>query len=85
MINGGFLNMIIEKIVEKFKDVLSEEDLKIFQEELTNFINEESQKRADLKIEEKTKAINEASEKFIAEAKDSAHSIHPLGVSVLPI
>jgi len=63
--------MVIEKIIEKFKDVLTEEDLKVFQEQLKEFITEESKKISDLIVEEKTKAIQEASDKLIEETKET--------------
>jgi hypothetical protein len=62
--------MLIEKFVDKFKDVLTEEDLVTFKTDVNNFLTEEAQKRADLIVEEKTKEIQEATEKYIVEAKE---------------
>jgi hypothetical protein len=67
--NGGFKLMdLFEEIVKKFKDVLTESDLEKFSAQLKSLIAEEAQKRADLVIEEKTKDIQTASEKYVTEA-----------------
>ncbi len=62
--------MNIEKIMEKLKEVLSEEDLTSIKDQVSQIINEEAKKRSDVLVEEKTKEIQTATEKFIEEAKE---------------
>lgn len=62
--------LIVEEILKKFKDVLTEEDLKSFQEEITKFLTEESEKRSKLLYEEKVKELEANTEKYLDEAKE---------------
>lgn len=62
--------IIVEEILKKFKDVLTEEDLKSFQEEITKFLTEESEKRTNLLYEEKVKELEANTEKYLEESKE---------------
>lgn len=62
--------MNIELITEKFKEVLTEEDLTSIKDLLVQIVNEEAKKVSSLLTEEKTKEIQAASEKYIEEAKE---------------
>lgn len=62
--------MNIEKIMEKLKEVIPEEDLTSIKDQVSLIINEEAKKRSDVLVEEKTKEIQTATEKFIEEAKE---------------
>lgn len=53
------------KITEKLKEVLNEEDLSFFKEEIKKTVNEEAQKIADLVVEERINKIEEIAEEFV--------------------